>query len=155
MKLNPPQKVDNNLWLIKLISNRRYSNTRLCAFLLFFLSVMLLQKQVTMTQAMQFSAFKGPFADRIDVWNGKLYMVSDGGKKRQNQKTSRKERAKSKKSGREGIYAWSTSQKQTNCTPTRTHTLVSHQSILSLLLLPAVLHADGAAIPGMPCTSCW
>lgn len=30
-----------------------------------------------MTQAMQFSAFKGPFADRIDVWNGKLYMVSD------------------------------------------------------------------------------
>lgn len=31
-----------------------------------------------MTQAMQFSAFKGPFAERIDVWNGKLYMVSDG-----------------------------------------------------------------------------
>lgn len=28
-----------------------------------------------MTQAMQFSAFKGPFAERIDVWNGKLYMV--------------------------------------------------------------------------------
>ncbi len=28
-----------------------------------------------MTQAMQFSAFKGPFANRIDVWNGKLYMV--------------------------------------------------------------------------------
>lgn len=25
---------------------------------------------------MQFSAFKGPFADRIDIWNGKLYMVS-------------------------------------------------------------------------------
>lgn len=31
-----------------------------------------------MTQAMQFSAFKGPFAERIDVWNGKLYMVSKG-----------------------------------------------------------------------------
>lgn len=38
----------------------------------FFLSV----SQVTMTQAMQFSAFKGPFAERIDVWNAKLYMVS-------------------------------------------------------------------------------
>ena len=30
-----------------------------------------------MTQAMQFSAFKGPFAERIDVWNAKLYMVSE------------------------------------------------------------------------------
>ena len=29
-----------------------------------------------MTQAMQFSSFKGPFAERIDVWNAKLYMVS-------------------------------------------------------------------------------
>ncbi|CAM9230557.1 unnamed protein product, partial [Ectocarpus fasciculatus] len=36
-----------------------------------------LDEQVTMTQAMQFSAFKGPFAERIDVWNGKLYMVSE------------------------------------------------------------------------------
>ncbi|CAM9875058.1 unnamed protein product, partial [Sphacelaria rigidula] len=36
-----------------------------------------LDEQVTMTQAMQFSAFKGPFAERIDEWNGKLYMVSD------------------------------------------------------------------------------
>jgi Dynein heavy chain, N-terminal region 2 len=34
-------------------------------------------KQVTMTQAMQFSAFKGPFADRIDAWNAKLYTVSE------------------------------------------------------------------------------
>jgi dynein heavy chain, axonemal len=30
-----------------------------------------------MTQAMQFSAFKGPFADRIDAWNAKLYTVSE------------------------------------------------------------------------------
>lgn len=31
--------------------------------------------QVTMTQAMQFSGFKGPFAEKIDTWNEKLYVV--------------------------------------------------------------------------------
>lgn len=34
--------------------------------------------QVTMTQAMQFSAFKGPFAEAIDDWNNQLYMVRPG-----------------------------------------------------------------------------
>eukprot|EP00968_Pinguiococcus_pyrenoidosus_P023959 scaffold4124_cov252-Pinguiococcus_pyrenoidosus.AAC.6 len=37
----------------------------------------LLDEHVTMTQAMQFSAFKGPFEERIDAWNAKLYMVSE------------------------------------------------------------------------------
>jgi dynein heavy chain, axonemal len=36
-----------------------------------------LDEQVTMTQAMQFSAFKGPFEERIDVWNHKLFVVSE------------------------------------------------------------------------------
>ena len=31
-----------------------------------------LDEQITMTQAMAFSAFKGPFEERIDIWNGKL-----------------------------------------------------------------------------------
>jgi Dynein heavy chain, N-terminal region 2 len=30
-----------------------------------------------MTQGMQFSAFKGPFAERIDAWNARLCMVSE------------------------------------------------------------------------------
>ncbi|KAG5177491.1 dynein heavy chain and region D6 of dynein motor-domain-containing protein [Tribonema minus] len=37
----------------------------------------LLDEQVTMTQGMQFSAFKGPFAERIDAWNARLCMVSE------------------------------------------------------------------------------
>lgn len=30
-----------------------------------------------MTQAMQFSAFKGPFEGRIDTWNTTLFTVSE------------------------------------------------------------------------------
>jgi dynein heavy chain len=37
----------------------------------------LLDEQVTMTQAMQFSAFKGPFEERIERWNAKLFVVSE------------------------------------------------------------------------------
>ena len=36
-----------------------------------------LDEQVTMTQSMQFSAFKGPFETRIEQWNQKLYMISE------------------------------------------------------------------------------
>ena len=36
-----------------------------------------LDEHVTMTQAMQFSSFKGPFEERIEAWNAKLYMVSE------------------------------------------------------------------------------
>ena len=36
-----------------------------------------LDEQVTMTQAMQFSAFKGPFEERIERWNNKLFVVSE------------------------------------------------------------------------------
>jgi len=36
-----------------------------------------LDEQVTMTQAMQFSAFKGPFEERIDQWNDTLFTVSE------------------------------------------------------------------------------
>ena len=36
-----------------------------------------LDEQVTMTQAMSFSAFKGPFEERIDTWNHKLMVVSE------------------------------------------------------------------------------
>ena len=37
----------------------------------------ILDEQVTMTQAMQFSAFKGPFEERIEHWNHKLYVISE------------------------------------------------------------------------------
>eukprot|EP00520_Triparma_pacifica_P000109 CAMPEP_0118637104 /NCGR_PEP_ID=MMETSP0785-20121206/2977_1 /TAXON_ID=91992 /ORGANISM="Bolidomonas pacifica, Strain CCMP 1866" /LENGTH=1671 /DNA_ID=CAMNT_0006528273 /DNA_START=118 /DNA_END=5134 /DNA_ORIENTATION=- len=37
----------------------------------------ILDEHITMTQAMAFSAFKGPFEERIDNWNSKLYMVSE------------------------------------------------------------------------------
>jgi dynein heavy chain len=36
-----------------------------------------LDEQITMTQAIMFSAFKGPFEERIDEWNRKLCCVSD------------------------------------------------------------------------------
>jgi dynein heavy chain len=38
---------------------------------------MVLDEQITMTQAIMFSAFKGPFEERIDEWNRKLCCVSD------------------------------------------------------------------------------
>jgi len=37
----------------------------------------LLDEHITMTQAMTFSAFKGPFEERIDNWNETLQMVSE------------------------------------------------------------------------------
>jgi dynein heavy chain, axonemal len=37
----------------------------------------LLDEQITMTQAMQFSAFKGPFEERIEEWNDTLMVVSE------------------------------------------------------------------------------
>jgi len=37
----------------------------------------LLDEHITMTQAMTFSAFKGPFEERIDDWNETLQMVSE------------------------------------------------------------------------------
>lgn len=37
----------------------------------------ILDEQITMTQAIMFSAFKGPFEERIDEWNRKLCAVSD------------------------------------------------------------------------------
>ena len=39
--------------------------------------IAILDEQITMTQAMMFSAFKGPYEDRIDEWNIKLATVSD------------------------------------------------------------------------------
>jgi dynein heavy chain len=36
-----------------------------------------LDEHITTTQAMQFSAFKGPFEERIDEWNRKLYIISE------------------------------------------------------------------------------
>jgi dynein heavy chain len=39
--------------------------------------IALLDEQVTLTQAMTFSAFKGPFADRIDKWNEALQNTSE------------------------------------------------------------------------------
>lgn len=62
-----------------------------------------------MTQAMQFSAFKGPFAERIDVWNGKLYMVRSGEiRNRENHKVRKKEtrrlgKTKTKNGSGEGL----------------------------------------------------
>jgi dynein heavy chain len=37
----------------------------------------LLDEHITMTQAMTFSAFKGPFEERIEVWNDTLAVVSE------------------------------------------------------------------------------
>ena len=37
----------------------------------------ILDEHVTTTQAMQFSAFKGPFEERIESWNHKLYIISE------------------------------------------------------------------------------
>ncbi|KAJ1460012.1 dynein heavy chain and region D6 of dynein motor-domain-containing protein [Pelagophyceae sp. CCMP2097] len=37
----------------------------------------ILDEHVTMTQAMQFSAFKQPFESRIETWNHKLYVISE------------------------------------------------------------------------------
>jgi dynein heavy chain len=37
----------------------------------------LLDEHITMTQAMAFSAFKGPFEERIDRWNTSLQVVSE------------------------------------------------------------------------------
>lgn len=37
----------------------------------------LLDEQITMTQAMQFSSFKGPFEEQIDEWNTALQTVSE------------------------------------------------------------------------------
>ena len=39
--------------------------------------IAILDEQITMTQAMQFSAFKAVFAERIDEWNTKLSTISD------------------------------------------------------------------------------
>ena len=39
--------------------------------------IALLDEQVTLTQAMTFSAFKGPFAERIDSWNEALQNTSE------------------------------------------------------------------------------
>ena len=39
--------------------------------------IAILDEQITMTQAMMFSAFKGPFEERIEDWNVKLATVSD------------------------------------------------------------------------------
>ena len=39
--------------------------------------IAVLDEQITMTQAMQFSAFKAAFEERIDDWNSKLTTVSD------------------------------------------------------------------------------
>jgi dynein heavy chain len=39
--------------------------------------IALLDEQVTLTQAMTFSAFKGPFAQRIDLWNEALQNTSE------------------------------------------------------------------------------
>jgi dynein heavy chain len=36
-----------------------------------------LDEQVTMTQAMQFSSFKGPFEERISTWDSKLFIFSE------------------------------------------------------------------------------
>ena len=36
-----------------------------------------LDEQITMTQTIMFSAFKGPFEERIDEWNRKLCCISD------------------------------------------------------------------------------
>jgi len=36
-----------------------------------------LDEHVTLTQAMQFSAFKGPFEERIEDWNRKILTISD------------------------------------------------------------------------------
>ena len=38
---------------------------------------LVLDEQITMTQTIMFSAFKGPFEERIDAWNAKLCNVSD------------------------------------------------------------------------------
>ena len=38
---------------------------------------LILDEQITMTQTIMFSAFKGPFEERIDEWNRKLCAVSD------------------------------------------------------------------------------
>jgi len=38
---------------------------------------MILDEHITMTQAMSFSSFKGPFEERIDAWNAKLFVVSE------------------------------------------------------------------------------
>ena len=38
---------------------------------------LILDEQITMTQTIMFSAFKGPFEERIDIWNKKLCNVSD------------------------------------------------------------------------------
>ena len=37
----------------------------------------LLDEHITTTQAMSFSAFKGPFEERIDAWNETLNTVSE------------------------------------------------------------------------------
>jgi len=37
----------------------------------------ILDEHVTMTQAMQFSAFKGPFEERISSWNHKLFIIGE------------------------------------------------------------------------------
>ena len=37
----------------------------------------ILDEHVTMTQAMQFSAFKGPFEERIESWNHKLFIIGE------------------------------------------------------------------------------
>ena len=37
----------------------------------------ILDEQITMTQTIMFSAFKGPFEERIDEWNRKLCCISD------------------------------------------------------------------------------
>src|SRR5690606_28769555 len=39
--------------------------------------IALLDEHITMTQAMLFSAFKGPFEQRIDSWNKTLQTVSE------------------------------------------------------------------------------
>ena len=37
----------------------------------------IIDEQITLVQAMLFSAFKGPFAERIDEFNGKLGLLAD------------------------------------------------------------------------------
>ena len=54
-----------------------YRNTGTCILKGVDEYMALLDEHITMTQAMALSAFKGPFDERIDLWNNSLQIVSE------------------------------------------------------------------------------
>ena len=64
-------------WVPVMLIVENYKDTGTCILKGIDEYMALLDEHITMTQAMAFSAFKGPFEARIDAWNASLQTVSE------------------------------------------------------------------------------